>query len=363
MSLSNDNNLDHTAEVLAQEIFQQDYAEVQQSDFELLSTIRYDPNLSQNVDSSLQETISRNIEHNWTPDDLLFEENVGSTSPLTSSTDITSLRDSEQGASVEDLEQVFYSRFFLLGEHLIRIQFSLQFFSWDCDISMKLLLRLLINALPATSSVSVDDNTDSITEYKNKMLSLIFEKDCYKMRVLINKDGEIRVEAHALPRSPPLALHQSTDDYFLRTLLSGFLNGPPTWTVYIYDKCLIPSPFTSFKTTKREHYNLAREKLQELHKGKEGPAEILLFNKSKELMEGTITNCYVSKNVDEKRVYETPALSSGCLTGVMRHFLVSKRLVRETKNINIDTLKDGDEVLLSNGIMGLVKGVLVRASQ
>lgn len=369
MSLSNAEDLDKAAQGLAQEIFQQDYAKVQVSDFELLSTVRYDPNLSECVNTFLGRTVSKHTEYNWNQDFLSFEDTTGSTSPLASLktfrelNDATSLRDTPQEISLNDLEQIFYERFFLLGEHLKRIQFSLKFFDWDCDISMKLLLRLLIDALPDPSIVNVNHSTDEISEYKNKMISLVSGKQCYKMRVLINKDGQIRVEAHALPMPHVSATQKITNDYFLDTLLSGFLNCPPTWTVYVYDKCLVPSPFTSFKTTKREHYNLARAKLQELHKGKEGPAEILLFNGSKELMEGTITNCYVAKTIGNQRVYETPALSTGCLTGVMRHFLVSKRLVRETKNINIDTLKDGDEVLLSNGIMGLVKGVLVKTPE
>ncbi|XBW36961.1 hypothetical protein QEN19_002541 [Hanseniaspora menglaensis] len=319
-------------------------------EFDLLSTIRYDPSLA-----------ARNSKFH---DNLNFEaQNLELTSP----TDILStllIPDSENTMFLsthdklneDELLDVYFYRFMLLGEHLKRIQFSLKYFGWtDFMVDLTCLMELLIKALPVFNP----DNKD--LGLKDRMIQMLKRHECYKMRVLINKRGEIRCEAHIIA-SPPLTnkINSKSSNYFLNNLLIGFLDEAPTYTVYIYDTQITPTCFTSFKTTNRAHYNEARKQMQHLHIGKNDPSEILLFNTSGELMEGSITNVFIRTYIGDKWFYTTPALSSGCLCGVMRNFLVSKRVVTENKKINIHQLKDGDEILLSNGIIGLVKGRIVK---
>lgn len=73
-------------------------------------------------------------------------------------------------------------------------------------------------------------------------------------------------------------------------------------------------------------------------------------------MEGSITNVAIKRKRDGKWV--TPLLSSGCLCGVMRHFLLRRNYIEE----DIVLIKDvsiGDEMILFNGVMGVVRGRVV----
>ena len=73
-------------------------------------------------------------------------------------------------------------------------------------------------------------------------------------------------------------------------------------------------------------------------------------------MEGSITNVAVKRESDGKWV--TPLLSSGCLCGVTRHFLLRKNFIEED-NVTLEQLKPGTKVLLMNAIMGVFGGTIV----
>lgn len=319
-------------------------------EFELLSTVRYDPNLSQGT-----AKFSKALSWKNTPDKGAFPIHL-------SEEDLASDKQSGEtaveldGITEEALEDIFFYRFLLLGEHLKRIHFTLNYFHWNTfEIDLPFMMDLLIKALP------LGDEEGKDLTLKERMIKLYSKKDCYKMRFLIKKTGEVRCEAHPIQSQQSVSDSPNTSsNYFLSSLLSGFLEDQPTYTVYIYDTQISPSCFTSFKTTNRDHYTKAREQMADLHAGKKGPSEILLFNTSGELMEGSITNCYIRMYMGDNWSYTTPALSSGCLCGVMRNYLVTKRVVTETKKITIHQLRDGDEILLSNAIMGLVKGRIVK---
>ena len=318
-------------------------------EFEILSTIRYDPNLSSG-NSKFDKCLKKNVEN---------DENVSTLDVLSQLLDFDDVENTTSDinldkADEESLIDIYFYRFLLLGEHLKRIQFALRYFYWnDIEITIPFMMDLLIKALP------IPDEEPKDLSMKQKMIKLYNEKDCYKMRFLIKKTGEVRCEAYLLP-STQLTTQTGINNYFVNKLLTGFLDYDPTYTVYIYDTQIIPSCFTSFKTTFRDHYTKARDQMMKLHEGKEGPCEILIFNTSGELMEGSITNCYIRMYMGDNWLYTTPALSSGCLCGVMRSILVSKRVVTESKKITIHQLKDGDEILLSNGVMGLFKGKIVK---
>ncbi|KAH3899302.1 aminodeoxychorismate lyase ABZ2 SCDLUD_004739 [Saccharomycodes ludwigii] len=345
------------------------------SDFEILTTIRYDPYLSKSYDcisdnNSNIETLLESIGLFLDPKLILSSSNSIAHETET----IINPDDNNKTSNNKDLMSIYYQRFFLLGEHLKRINFTLQYFNWDYELNIHSLLVLLVQALPSK------ENTEDV---QKKMNILLDDDICYKMRVLINRAGQIKIEAHVLP----LTLLDNKNDreecdcYILDTLFSGFVlptskkfkNSivPPIYTVYIDTEPLIPSPFTSFKTTKRQHYNRARERMLELHKGKEGPCEILVYNTNYEVMETSFCNVYFKKYVANNKddtakdcssyYYYTPSLSSGCLCGTMRYYLLRKKLVSEVKSIDVRKLKDGDEVLLSNAIRGCFKGLIVKS--
>jgi 4-amino-4-deoxychorismate lyase len=235
-----------------------------ESDFQILSTIRFDPTLSGGITSN-----------------LVCEEN-----------------------------------FFLLPTHWKRLQFTIGYFGWDVDVPYDHLVKELI------ATVSTLD----------PMLP-------YKLRVLVSKENVLNVEAYAtVPRVD---------------LFSGLhpqAKNEPIYKVYLDSHYTIVSPFTSFKTTKRDHYNLSRQRTLVNNGDLE---EVLIYNSCNEIMEGSITN--VAFQRDNKWV--TPSILTGCLCGVVRHHLLSTDVLYEGKILK-SNVKIGEPVLLFNGIIGVCRGII-----
>ncbi|KAF5388477.1 hypothetical protein D9757_004718 [Collybiopsis confluens] len=106
------------------------------------------------------------------------------------------------------------------------------------------------------------------------------------------------------------------------------------------------SIFTRTKTTHRKLYDEARAR------GKiSSPAsEIVLFNEDSLITEASISNvCFFRDGR-----WLTPSVSTGCLPGVMRKWLLEKRLVDEDDEggLTVASISDGEWVLLSNGVWG-----------
>lgn len=213
------------------------------------------------------------------------------------------------------------SCFFLFDEHFHRLKFTLSYFQRlreqesNVNLTEKDLLDNLIHTIDS-SGVSLD-----------KPL---------KVRILLQIDGKLTIELHETPER--------------HNLLDGVIDptNSPVWDVYKDIEFIPPSPLTSFKTTSRDHYSQARSRA--LPQKNPGFEEVLLQNPQGQATEGSITNFAVYRN----GTWITPPLSTGCLCGVMRHFLLRKGYLKEDfvpmAHINI-----GDEVLLFNGIMGVVR--------
>lgn len=253
-----------------------------------------------------------------------------------------------------NLFELFYNRFLLLDRQYERVNYTLRFFNWNYHIGFYELLEKLINALPTTESV------DSLEQ---KMSLLLTQRDTYKMRVLAAADGTVKVEAHLLSVEKPI--YNSTSDYFIKRFLSPWSPKPTSesWDVFINDKPTKVSPFTSFKTTNRKHYTQARDFMNVVSTSFKSKistnrkSEVLIYNDKKQLMEGSITNVAIKRKTDG--VYVTPPLTSGCLYGTMRSYLLSAGLIEE-EDINIESLRNGEDIILFNGVMGCVEGTIRR---
>jgi len=107
------------------------------------------------------------------------------------------------------------------------------------------------------------------------------------------------------------------------------------------------SIFTRTKTTQRVHYDEARKRAGV----SSSASEVLLFNDDDSMItEATISNVAFYR----AGRWLTPSTSTGCLPGVVRRWLLDKKLVDEDdKNeLNKDTISGGEWVLLSNGVQG-----------
>lgn len=341
------------------------------ADFEILSTLRYDPGFTHTNGGGSSGTAEDELDPRLSAADV--REALGE-SPLSDSGEYSidtiaqmlgemqkdtlplsppPEAEEELETSEYELKKIFYNRFLLLGEQFKRLNLALSFFKWNFSIPFELLLEKLIQALPCPLGLA--------TDLSSRMQALLSVKKCYKMRVLVSSSGRMRVEAHELPQN--WGNFATASQYFVNTVLRGFLpQQDEVWDVFVDTQAIVASPFTTFKTTRRGHYNAARERMTELSERVHNPArksEILVYNSAFELMEGSISNAALLLNGNEtsSSLYQTPFLTSGCLCGVMRYYLLKKNLITEG-NIDVRHLNVGDQVLLFNGVMGCVRGVI-----
>lgn len=233
--------------------------------------------------------------------------------------------------------------FFLWDLHMRRLQVTLDYFHHIEPEKVKSQHKLSAKDSQVTlDEASFEVNGDFILQQiKDAFVeaNVSVEKPL-KIRLLTSLDGEVKIELHPTPERPNLMLGLS-ENYPKELRYDIYVDKTP---VYI-------SPFTSFKTTKRDVYNDARKRALP---GKSALEEVLLINSSNELMEGSIFNV-AAELVDGSLV--TPPLRSGCLCGVTRCMLIGKGIISED-TILLDDLKIGHEILLFNGIVGVAKGII-----
>lgn len=222
------------------------------------------------------------------------------------------------------------SSFFLLPEHIERLKFTLNFF------------RSCPGSPYANEPQEIVVEEDQIF---HKLVSSLEEsgvslQNPLKVRLLIGINGDARVE-----------LYQTAER---RNLLEGLEDVYPEadrYSVYLDKTPVLASPYTSFKTTNRAVYNECRARCLP---GLSDREEVILVNTTEEVMEGSITNIAIKNEAGD---WITPKLTSGCLCGVTRHFLLKKNLIKEGTILR-DMLKENEDVLLMNGIMGTVRGTI-----
>lgn len=161
-----------------------------------------------------------------------------------------------------------------------------------------------------------------------------------KLRLLVKINGEVTIECHPTPERPNLMIGL-TENYPEELLYDIYVDRTP----------VVVSPFTSFKTTKRDVYNAARNRALP---GKSALEEVLLVNSTHELMEGSIFNVAIES---EDGNLLTPELDSGCLCGVTRQKLILDGIIHTSEIMDFDLL-EGHEVYLFNGIVGVAKGII-----
>ena len=114
-------------------------------EFEILSTIRYDPNLFKG-NTKFDKILSSNDTSLSKIDELfLFDENVDLVDIITDDLSLKKKENHENDqyidmtkANEQELMEIFYHRFFLLGEHLKRLQFTMDYFNMgEYEVDLK----------------------------------------------------------------------------------------------------------------------------------------------------------------------------------------------------------------------------------
>lgn len=156
-------------------------------------------------------------------------------------------------------------------------------------------------------------------------LSRHVKQKAHRVRLLLNKDGNIKLESSLLNRA-------ETQEPKIN---------------FSAQKTDTQNPFLYHKTTNRILYN------QQYQKGRRaGFYDIIFTNEKGEVTEGAISNIFIRKNGK----FYTPPITCGLLNGVYRRYLLnsSKYPVKEKVLFKEDLLA-AEEIYLSNSVKGLVK--------
>lgn len=151
-----------------------------------------------------------------------------------------------------------------------------------------------------------------------------------QVRLLLSSNGEVELQHTPLNGLPPLCTINDKEDTTKPLIVA--LDTQPTDS---------QSPYVLNKTTQRDVYNAARDRLNcDFHageKGREGNTfDVLLFNQNGEITETSIANIAIEK---EPGVWITPSIACGLLPGVFRRHLIESGQVQEGI-IHVDDLKN-----------------------
>lgn len=220
------------------------------------------------------------------------------------------------------------SSFFLLPYHYARLEEAIRLHRWQiASFSYHRLKSECKAAVAAAIAASADEGVDPAT--------------AMKLRITLSSDGALSVSTSPVPpfqRDPTLAAYfQPTDDpALLEPALRLCVDSEPTRK----------SLFTTTKTTKRAGYEAARERAG-IRPGE--LADVLLYNEDGALTEASISNVAFFRD----SYWVTPPLSTGCLPGVLRAWLLKQGRIREaTLAIAKDDVREGEWVMLTNGVHG-----------
>ncbi len=192
-------------------------------------------------------------------------------------------------------------KFFLLDEHLQRLETASEYFLFCFDKS-------------------------GIRKYLNELSGQVDNSKKYKVKLILGKYGKISSEITEINRAP--------EEYSI--MISS-------------EKINSQDKFIYYKTSKR---NLFESEL--LKAGNSGFDEVIFSNEKNEITEGSFTNIFI-KN---KGKWITPSLECGLLDGIYRRKFIDENNVQESLIFAGDVL-DADEVLLTNSVRKEIKVVKI----
>lgn len=207
-----------------------------------------------------------------------------------------------------------------------------------------------------------------------------------RVKFVLNRQGVKWVELSMVPKVSlevlfPITLDLPADEKSSNTfqpspLTGGALNMGPTdfqpvpppasssktsslkasYSILIDSQPTPVDSHTIYKTTHRPHYDSSRSRKLGQDLNHTLVEEVLLYNPSGNIMEGSLTTPYFYR--DGRWV--TPPVwedNHGGQRGTTRRYALEKKLcIVET--INIDSLEDGEKVWISNGVRGFGWGLL-----
>ncbi|MGH6940541.1 aminodeoxychorismate synthase component I [Hypericibacter sp.] len=186
----------------------------------------------------------------------------------------------------------------LMERHLERLHRSAAYFGFPCD--------------PETVRAQLE------------AASLGFAGACCRVRLLLDREGAIKIAATAIPVPSAAGL--------MRYVISDRTTDSR-------------DPFLFHKTTRRALYDGEHERLSR----ERGCDEVLFLNERGELTEGSRTNLFIERG---GRLL-TPSLSCGLLDGTLRRELLATGRAQEAV-LTLEDLARAEHVFLGNSVRGLL---------
>ncbi|KAL7897569.1 aminotransferase [Trichoderma sp. SZMC 28014] len=230
------------------------------------------------------------------------------------------------------------SPFYMLDYHRDRMLRAATHWKWD----------EAINVLAGQKGL------DTLTKLADKFIGPS-QETALRFKILVSRDGVVSFEKNNVAPVPtenlfPLRLPQPGSPS-----TSGEAKKTPCWTVAPDEFQTTASEYTHFKTTKREMYDSARERLAIAPTDER---EVLLVNKHDgSIMEGSLFTPYFWR--DGQWVTPPVSLSTGGggQDGVSRRWALERGVAVE-QAVPADSLRDGEECWISNGVRGFIAAVV-----
>lgn len=299
--LYNQTELENISNKIFKKYFEHNYSFSNDDSFQIFTTLRYDPLTYNNETINLLEAINSDL-----------------------------------------LDKSF---FFQLQGHVDKLRRSGDFFGFP------------------TKNLSID----ILLFHLSKALSSIDKLIAHRIKISIDKNGNYSIDYAPLPQTHILSTKVPNYDEFQKipenstVLIPRYLQEWKGWLIYLDKQQSQPTPFTSFKTTKREVYNNERARFNIIPGDNR---EVLLQDNNNNILEGSITSVAFWRQVKNPLTNEisfkwvTPNLANGCMDGVIRKWLIDNGSIVEGI-IPVNELQDGEYVLLLNGLMGVKVAKLI----
>jgi len=251
----------------------------------------------------------------------------------------------------------------MLAHHRDRLLAAAQHFNWpqacnilSSDTGLKALSRTLTQAVhdaTTTTTAHASPSPDS-----NLRLSSAPNPGPLRIRILVAPTGTITTESSPTPpvplsqlfppsldpQAPPPPLPNNKNDVNKPT-------HPQPWRILLDTHPTPSTPFTSHKTTLRAPYLEARARA--CIPSLTSPIEVLLYNPSGEITEGSLTSVYFFRGGR----WVTPAVESGGNRGTTRRWALERGLCVEGC-VRVENVRGGERVWVSNGVRGFVEGIV-----
>ncbi|KAJ7492358.1 aminotransferase [Mycena latifolia] len=171
--------------------------------------------------------------------------------------------------------------------------------------------------------------------------------EAYKIRITLSRTGHLTATASPVA---PLKFDPTSPSFSKPLTDSATLYGP-AMTLFLDTQPTPPAGlFTSTKTTERTVYDAARARVGLPPLPSDEPADVVLYNPQGHITEASVSNVAFY----HAQTWVTPPLSTGCLPGVLRRWLLHNKRIREAEEgeLTKDALRPGDWVLLFNSVHG-----------